>query len=378
MVIDKLYIKNQSVFLIDVDEQKRFLYSLPEPRDFFESSYYQYLCQMKRIPFILQTVQNFSSIFLIAFYMIKLRINYKKYTQPQKSNIALFLNEGIDVESIPNSLKKEFEVIIECDFADEMMIGPKELYFIRRLVKRFWFFPYFVLKNILKISVYAAKIYRYNPKAIIFFNEYSFTSSLLTEYCHTHNVEHINIMHGEKLFNIRDSFVKFDRYFVWDEHYIKLMTTLRAPINQFRVEIPPSLLKGNHEEKIPIFDFTYYLGDERELDLLGIKKTLLLICKDPSRICVRYHPRYSDCLSVKKIFHDFQVENPFEITISESFCRTHNIVSLFSTVLFQAYVNKKNIVIDDLTNKSKYEKLVDLDYFMLKKSFKRVSDLIKV
>ena len=41
----------------------------------------------------------------------------------------------------------------------------------------------FCLKCLVKIGLYANYIESYRPKAVVVYNEYSFTSSLLTAYC---------------------------------------------------------------------------------------------------------------------------------------------------------------------------------------------------
>ena len=70
-----------------------------------------------------------------------------------------------------------------------------------------------------KLAMYRYQYEVYHPKAMIVDEEYSYTSSFLTEYCHRLGVEHIDIMHGEKLYFIRDTFFCFDRCYVWDGYY---------------------------------------------------------------------------------------------------------------------------------------------------------------
>lgn len=67
-------------------------------------------------------------------------------------------------------------------------------------------------------------ITKYQSKAIVVHNEYSFTSSILTAYCETRNVLHINVMHGEKMYYIRDSYFRYDRCYVWDAYYRDLLS----------------------------------------------------------------------------------------------------------------------------------------------------------
>ena len=66
----------------------------------------------------------------------------------------------------------------------------------------------FSLKVTIKVAGYSFMITKYQSKAIVVHNEYSFTSSILTAYCETRNVLHINVMHGEKMYYIRDSYFR--------------------------------------------------------------------------------------------------------------------------------------------------------------------------
>ena len=59
--------------------------------------------------------------------------------------------------------------------------------------------PYFVFKAIMQIAAYSTRITKYQPERIITHAEFSFCSSLLTDYCHHRRVKLINVQHGEKL-----------------------------------------------------------------------------------------------------------------------------------------------------------------------------------
>ena len=75
----------------------------------------------------------------------------------------------------------------------------------------------------------------YTPKDLYVSAEYSFTSSILTAYCERNRVRHINVMHGEKTFFIREAFSRFHIFYVWDDFYIKLFHQLRANRTEYVV-----------------------------------------------------------------------------------------------------------------------------------------------
>ena len=114
-----------------------------------------------------------------------------------------------------------------------------------------------------------------------------------------------------------------------------------------------------------IIDYTYYLGGETQVILNKISNCLEKLREKGYRVAVRPHPRYSNINVIKKIFQGYEIEDLNEIDIKTSLMRTKNIVSLYSTVLNQAYQMKENIVLDDVTDPSKYYKLKELHYIVL-------------
>lgn len=371
------YKRYLSVFFVNVARQDRFLRSLPEPLDLFERSYFQYKCQMMKFPLLLVAVQHCAALFFLPIYCIKLASVGKGLHLESRNNTAVFFTEGISIQTIPECLKIEYEEIIPCKYAEKMYIGPLERAVLTEIFKRYWFSPFFLLKCMLKIGMYAEKINELRPLAIISYSEYSFTSSVLTEYCRLCGVEHINIMHGEKLFNIRDSFIQYDRYYVWDEYYISLFSDMRADIKQFHVAVPDSVKIKLNGRATPLYDYTYYLGGETVEELLAIRATLIKTGVSSSCICIRYHPRYSQANEIKAVFSGFEIEDPTVVSLDKSFSKTKFVVSLYSTVLYQAYENGLNIIIDDVTDRGKYEALKELRYIMLEKPHKKLSEFIQ-
>lgn len=370
-------LKNQSFFKIDIDIQKKILNSFKEPADLFERSYFQYSCQMKQLPLLLIIIQNLAALLLLPYYYLKYR-NVKIIKGEEEKKVAVFISGNKDKSYIPRELEDEFEEIILSDYNGKCLIGVQEEKVILDLCKRYWYKPYFCLKSMMKIALYAYQIKKYNPVSILTFCEFSFTSSLLTYYCNQNNLSHINLMHGEKVFDIHDSFVQFNRYYVWDKHYAELLIRLRAEKDQFVIAVPSCVkLSTIINQKDFKYELTYYLGGESEKDLMKIRKNLLDTKIPTEKLCIRYHPRYSDELQIKGIFKEFQIEDPGETSLNISLSITKNVVSLYSTILFQAYESGKQIIIDDLTDLEKYLKLESLNYIMISKPHRRLSELVE-
>lgn len=373
--IQKKIVKNtnQTFFSHDYDFQKKKLESFKEPKDSLERSYFQYLCQINNLSLIIRIVQNILAIPLIFYYLTK---KYTNTTSESSIGNALFLREGITKELIPETLNNEFSKIDECPLNGEIYLSDIDKKFITKKMIKYIKSPMFILKCLMKMGVYSNVINIYKPVAIITHNEYSFTSSFITQYCKEMNIEHINIMHGEKLFDIRDSFVKFSRFYVWDKHYVDLFVKLRADKKQFHVERPNVFSNVTSFKKEFTYELTYYLGGEDEKNLRKLAANLSKLIIPVDKICIRSHPRYSDRKLIEKLFEAYNIQDSSIISVNESLSMTKYVASLYSTVLYEAYLSNKEIVIDDLTDRDKYNKLKKLDYIMLTKEHTLLSSYI--
>lgn len=354
--------KNQSIFNYDLKEQEDFLKSLKKPRNNFERSYYQYLAQKEfysRFQFFLI---NVFSLPLCLYYLLRF-FSVKRGKRSITEN-AVFFPDGKPQNILPNSLKKEFNNIIIID-NDNVMYIVEDIEYVLNLFLSYPFSWLFLLKNIIKIGKYRFVIEQYNPRSIIVCAEYSFTSSILTDYCNGINIEHINVMHGEKLWFIRDSFFKFDRCYVWHKFYKELFISLGAFEEQFIIDMPDSMKFASIAVNNKTYDYTYYLGNETIDVMLVILQSLKILQDKGHKVAVRPHPRYSDERIVRELFLGIDIEDISTVTIEESILRTKNVVSLYSTVVNQAYNNGVNIVIDDVSNNEYFKKLKDRKYVML-------------
>lgn len=368
----KIEKKQNTLFTYPVEKQKKYLQSFAEPKNGFERGYFQYCCQMKLYGKFYHSILNVLAYPLSLYYRLKLK---KSVATPEKKVDAVFFNDGKPFNIIPNSVIDAYEQIENISDV-ERCLSKQDRIFLKKIYRKHPFSWMLWLKLILKISQYSWAITKYSPTAVISCSEYSFTAPILTEYCHSRGVKLINVMHGEKLFDMRDSFSGFDEFYVWGEEYVNLLCSLRADREQFRIEVPKSL-KIEQKEGVEIkFDYTYYLGAETETELKKIGENLKLLQDNGCKVCVRPHPRYSNMDLVNKIFCFANVEKVAETTIEESLLQTRNAISLFSTVLTQAYHSGLSIVIDDICATEKYEKLNELQYVMLSVEHKKLSKIV--
>lgn len=369
----KIEKRQNRIFSYPVAEQKKYVEKFPKPSDNFERSYFQYCCQMKLYGKPLHFLLNCAALPVSLFYLFKFK---KCNTEFTESADAVFFHGGKPENIIPISLRDRFKNIVPSS-ADRHSLTEDDIKFLKKLFIRFPLSWFLWLKCIIKISQYSSAVSEYAPKAIISCDEFSFTSSVLTEYCHTKNVSLINIMHGEKLYFMRDSFVNYDEFFVWSKAYADLFISLRASKDQFKIEVPPSLLIKENGSICKKYDFTYYLASEKTDELREIGKNLSILKNHGLKIAVRPHPRYSDTEEIKQIFKFADIEDTEKITIEESLLQTENAVSLYSTVLNQAYHAGINIVIDDISGSEKYAKLKELQYAMLSEKHTLLSETVK-
>jgi len=344
-----------------------------EPKDDVERSYNQYRCLMKLYGKVYSVLINIASAPLAWYYYL-----FIKTTEEQKSQdeeLAIFLRDGKPCNILPDEVIRKYK-FINADPETGSELSAKDRKYIRGIIKRYPFAWHFVLKVILKIALYRYLINRYSPVSIIVCNEYSFTSSVLTDYCHKNNTVHIDVMHGEKLLYMRDSFFHFDECHVWNEGYKELFGLMRAEKTQFHVSIPGSLRFESQNSIEKSVDYTYYLAAEDEDTLRRISDAMKRLRIREKVVAIRPHPRYSKMDIIKDIFSDFEIEDCNEISIEKSVLRSRNAVSLYSTVLNQAFHNGVNVIIDDVSNNEYYRKLAKLRYVMLAEKHILLSELI--
>ncbi len=366
-------IKKRETFIIPVEKQRTFLYSLPEPDDDLQRSYHQYLCSMIFKGRVMRIILNMFSA-PVSWGLTK--AFREKIVDRSCSCDAVFVSDGKSDDIIPESLKDEFKNIVTEGSIDHCLL-KEDIAYIKSIKNKFRGSYFFYLKVAVKLARYRYLIERYGPKVLIVCNEYSFTSSIMRDFCEKNGVRLINVMHGEKWYFIRDSFFHFDRCYVWDEYYKSLFVEMRAKKEQFIVERPASFCVEKIDIKDKTIDFTYYLQDESGKDLDRILDSLLRLKGGHFNIAIRPHPRFSNMKAViKKMQDKLEVEDPRIFTIQESLKRTKNVISLGSTVLNQAYYNDIPIIIDDITKPKEYECLKNMKYVMMIKPHQTLSEII--
>lgn len=365
-------IGDNGIFDISYQEQQAVLNRFGDAIDDYDRSYKQYLCQKKYVSPLKSLLLNLCAATILPFlFVCYIFRGFFRKKGLRCDAIGEFDNLE---EIIPNELTKEYNINNKFWFED-MSLSIADVDFIWSIILKYPLSPYFVTKTIAKIAGYSDMINRHNPKAIIVHGEFSCTSSILSKYCSLHNVLHINVMHGEKLFYIRDSYFRYDRCYVWDSSYLKLFVNLKADPNQFRVAVPPSLsFDCTHFFKQECYaDYKYYLDSYSATDIKSIIASMEFIKRLGQSVKYRPHPRYSDVALLEKYVDKSDIEYPNVVSIIESVSSLKCAVGAYSTVLKQAYYSGKKVVLDDMTYKSKYDKLAEFQYSLIQYDLPRLS-----
>ena len=371
-IASKIASKQSSLFTYPVNKQQAYVAHFPEPKDGIERGYFQYRCQMKLMGQPLHFFTNLAALPLSLYYLA----TYKAANaRPEQVTDAVFFSDGKPFNIIPDSLLRRFKNIVTVS-SDAKSLTKEDRQFLKTIFRRYPVSWMLWLKVIIKVAQYSHAITKYSPQVIISCNEYSYTAPILTEYCHSRGVKLINVMHGEKLYYMRDSFACYDEYYVWDQCYVDLLMDLGAKREQFRVELPKSMRLEKRDDISVQYDFTYYLQQEEEAQLQILANALRALQEKGMRISVRPHPRYSDKKLVAKLLNFANIEDCKAVTIEQSLLQTGAAVSVYSTVLNQAVSNGIPVVIDDISDPVHFEKLKELKYVCLHKEHKLLSAII--
>ena len=87
----------------------------------------------------------------------------------------------------------------------------------------------------------------------------------------------------------------------------------------------------------------------------------------------RIHPRYTDLNVLKKYVPEFEIELPSEVNILDSISNLEYAVGSFTTVLVQAYLSGKKVLLNDVTFKKRFDQLKDYGYILAKDDIERLS-----
>jgi len=367
---------NKGLFDIPVKKQKAYLKSLGEAKDDIDRSYKQFLCQNLFVPNWKKVLWFIVSVCAIPFAIV-IFMTKGLFVKFERQVDTIGENRGMP-EIIPVELSQRYDINFDIWNAGTGL-QYKDIRFLFCSIIG-WKQPYFILKMILLLAKYSPMVVKYHPKRIIEYSEYSFGSSAITDYLHYRGVKHINVQHGEKLYNIRDSFFHYDECFVWHEHYVRLLTDMKAEESQFRIAVPPSLKIDTkaHLNRSCYADYKYYLAADNEQEIKSIVEAMAFVKHEGKSVKYRIHPRYTDLDVLKKYVPEEEIELPTQVNILDSISNMEYAVGSFSTVLLQAHLSGKKVILNDVTFPKRYLQLKEYGYILAKDEFAKLSNKQKI
>lgn len=380
--IHKLILKHLDISL---SELKNRIDSFPNPKDDFERTYFAYRCHCGNCNMLGETVLDIAGFIAIPFFIALYSVNRifvrKRHIDAVIINANNRAGECYSYDGrVPEELYDEFKNVEEIHLDkfpkfSEGVISFKALRCWNRFFIRHPLSGYINFRALLNIMGTNHIIKMYSPKAIIIGRaEARETSSLLTELCESNKCEYINIMHGELILGVISPFVRFSRFYIWDEHYKKICNWSRADSSQYRVFLPEIYKIKYDEQKDYPFYLTYILtgneNDKIDRNAVTLREILIKLENSGKKCKVRPHPRWSDMEYLKQVFDgtDILVENPRKVTVKESLKNSKYVVGTFSTVMSEAYYGGKKVLIDDITDAELIRKLEDEMYVLVEKA----------
>lgn len=345
------------------------------PKNDFERSIAQHKCQV--YPFKKDIFRlNCISAFMIPVVLVLLLLKKRSLAKDEESTIVCYYCFNLP-GSQPEAFQQQKISYLTSENCPYYLIRKDVSFLVRFFIKSFWH-PFLSFRVLLKVAKYRAIIDSFSKlEAIAITGEFSDTSSAMTQYCHERGIKHYDFMQGEAFGSPRSSFFYFDKCYIWDLHYKDMFIGFGASPDQFEVSLPQCLKKiaGNHNEKK--IDYTYYLGGDPDEELSIIGKAMKKLAAKGYACEVRPHPRWSNMDKVKKEFEGISIQDTQLVNIDQSILQTKNAISLYSTVLLQAFYNDVNVIIDDLSAPDKFKMLDSYQYIMLNKPHQLLSEITK-
>lgn len=363
----------------DIDDWVSFLSQLTSAEDDFTLSYNKYLCKMKYFPLYYKIFINLLSVLFSLFYIFIIIFNGIKKNKKIVCDLVL-IQKRIGYEDIfPEALKVKYPHIevIDVPKRRSLRFNSKSVKIFARILLEHPFSFNFHMYALQELGRYSCILSKYDTDAIACYaDERNVVSPLLSYMIEHYDVKHISFMHGEYIFQLYLSFMRYSEYYVWDEHYVKLLgEDMYCPKEQMKIYTPIKYKRrfktGNEK-----YYCTYYFGAE-SIDRIERVAEVFNILKKQGKLCkVRPHPRRSNYEAINRYFDGFYIEDTHVKSVDESIEESKYIVALISTVLVEAYYGGKEVVIDDISEPERFKSMRKRKYILFSKPHKLFSEII--
>ena len=315
-------------------------------------------------------IYNIGAMFLMPLVHSKLRRanNYAKLIEKVDAvieNVPRLPNSDV----LPEDLREKYNSVKEIELIDyeESLLSNIGEDIYREIKRRYFFHFYYRMILLQKLGMFSNYLVRYNPKIIAFYScEREFSGPLQTLLCERSGSRYVSFMHGDYLSTLSFAFQKYSQYYVWDESYVKMFESLKcdSPMPVYRPKKLKGIATAIEENRCEYFA-TYYFSDETQDEALKIYEVFKKYETYGLRTKIRPHPRFSDIEMLKRVFKDIEIEDHAIWDLKESITKSLFIVGLTTTVLSEAYFSGKKIVMDDVSNRDKFNGLAERGYVMM-------------
>ena len=367
----------------DVEEWHAFLDALPEPVDSIDVAHNKYDCRMHYFSTNKKLLINFIALCAMPIVFVCILLSNKSIKSAVKGKAVLEKSRDVPNfdDVVPNEIFEEYDVEVVENFNSKFGILCKEgrkllLNTIVRYPSDF-FFIYFVY---LEVAAHSHFLLNYNPEAtVVYVNERNVASSIITELYENDGRKFISFMHGEYLLQLMQAYTEFSEFYIWDDEYKNIFRWLKWKTERYVTYTPKKLMKKWNLEKLtPEYFCTYYLSSQSNESIYNLGNIMNKLESNGYKCKVRPHPRDLQHLKEElSTFSNIDIEDSRNITLEQSLGNTRFAIGLNTTVLSEAFVEGREIVIDDISDRKKYEDSVARMSVILKKKHILLSNLLK-
>lgn len=369
----------------DIAAWKAFLGSLKKSDDPIDIAYNKYLCRMHLFSKPKRLFMNLLGLGATVVELVYL-LRGNRSLQPKRSGVAV-LEKSRAVPNfsdiVPEQIYTDYETVtVSENFNSKFGTLCKEAkaWFFKS-VKRHPFSFFFNYLVYVELAAHSHFLLEYNPEAtVVYVNERNVASAIITALYEQSGRKFISFMHGEYLLQLVQGYMGFSEYYVWDDFYVDMFQNdLNCHIKEYRVYTPKKLQKKWDFTGIePEYFCTYYFSGESAQTVINLAAILSEFEAKGKKCKVRPHPR--NVVHFKEILSNFAgvvIEDSREIPLRDSLAQTEYVVGLTSTVLSEAVIEGKKIVVDDLSDPAQFASLSDRRSAVLNREHILLSDLRK-
>ena len=389
-LIDRLHEKfsdkeiNKADEIPDIGEWEKFLKGLPVPKDGIDMAFNKYLCRMHYFPWHKRLFMNFLGLGAFPIELFYLARSNQAVKKMNKGKAILEKSRDVPTfeDIFPEELYDEYKVKVVENFNQKFGILCKEARAVLlKCIKRHPFNFFFIYFVYMELAAHSYFLLKYNPEAtIVYVNERNVASPIITELYEKDGRKLISFMHGEYLLQLVQGFMKFSRYYIWDKSYVDMFKWLKCDIEQYIVYTPGKLRKKwDFEGYETPFYCTYYLSGQSKESILRLGSILVELEKKGKKCKIRPHPRNMQYIKeIMNTFKSITIEDPVKVLLKESLGNTKYVVGLNTTVLSEAYIEGKEIVIDDISDYPHFIDAQKRNSIVFQRDHMLLSEIIKV